>query len=95
MSRLALVRDLRFKEHSTPALHPESPRRLEAIDKAFATSALQEKCSEISQDYIFEEIGSVTVKGKEKPTTIFKVNGYYENGSPVIIETPYSSYPAS
>ncbi len=74
--------------------------RIESLTKKYgvdllATSALQEQCSKISQDYIFEEIGSVTVKGKEKPTTIFKVTGYYENGSPVIVETPYSSYPAS
>jgi acetoin utilization deacetylase AcuC-like enzyme len=40
MSRLALVRDERFQQHLTPELHPESPARLAAIDKALSKSAL-------------------------------------------------------
>jgi acetoin utilization deacetylase AcuC-like enzyme len=34
MSKLVLVRDTKFQDHITPELHPESPQRLAAIDKA-------------------------------------------------------------
>ena len=34
MSKLVLVRDTKFQDHLNPELHPESPQRLAAIDKA-------------------------------------------------------------
>jgi len=37
MRRTAVVRNQRFLEHRTPAFHPESPRRLEAIYEALKT----------------------------------------------------------
>lgn len=40
MSRLALVRDEKFQQHLTPDLHPESPARLAAIDRALSKSTL-------------------------------------------------------
>jgi acetoin utilization deacetylase AcuC-like enzyme len=38
MSKLVLVRDTKFQDHHTPELHPESPQRLAAIDKALHRS---------------------------------------------------------
>lgn len=48
MSRLALVRDPRFQDHHTPDSHPESPRRLAAIDSAFARCALDGGVKELA-----------------------------------------------
>lgn len=40
MSKLVLVRDDKFQDHITPEMHPESPKRLAAIDDALKTSQL-------------------------------------------------------
>ena len=48
MSRLAFVRDERFKQHLNPDAHPESPRRLDAIDTAWAESGLTDIVKELS-----------------------------------------------
>lgn len=40
MSSLAFVYDEKFQQHLTPESHPESPRRLEAIEKALHRSQL-------------------------------------------------------
>ncbi|HEY9786363.1 MAG TPA: histone deacetylase [Candidatus Obscuribacterales bacterium] len=48
MSKLALIRDERFREHRTPDLHPESPQRLQAIDKAYFTSTLEGHVKELA-----------------------------------------------
>ncbi len=42
MSRLALVRDVKFRDHQTPEDHPESPARLQAIDKLLTSAALDQ-----------------------------------------------------
>jgi acetoin utilization deacetylase AcuC-like enzyme len=47
MSKLSLVRDEKFQEHLTPDLHPESPKRLAAIDKAFHESALEQNVEQL------------------------------------------------
>jgi acetoin utilization deacetylase AcuC-like enzyme len=43
MSQLVIVRDEKFQDHVTPELHPESPKRLAAIDAALKSSKLIEK----------------------------------------------------
>jgi acetoin utilization deacetylase AcuC-like enzyme len=40
MSQLVIVRDEKFQDHVTPELHPESPKRLAAIDAALKSSKL-------------------------------------------------------
>jgi acetoin utilization deacetylase AcuC-like enzyme len=40
MSQLVIVRDDKFQDHVTPELHPESPKRLAAIDAALKKSKL-------------------------------------------------------
>ncbi len=48
MSRLALVRDRKFRDHITPDEHPESPARLVAIDKILQSKALDDKFKELT-----------------------------------------------
>jgi len=48
MSRLALVRDVKFREHLTPEEHPESPARLVAIDKMLKSNALESTFKQMS-----------------------------------------------
>ncbi len=48
-STLTLVRDDEFQEHLTPELHPEAPNRLQAIDKAFLNSSLDDS---VKQDVL-------------------------------------------
>lgn len=70
--------------------------RIESVTKTRGVDTLVSSTVKnmVSDKFIFEEVESVTVKGKEKPISIFKINGYIDNtGNPVIIETPYSSYP--
>lgn len=43
MSRLALIRDKKFRDHLTPQEHPESPARLVAIDKMLRKSELDDQ----------------------------------------------------
>jgi len=47
MPKLVLVRDPRFQDHLTPELHPESPQRLAAIDKALYKSHLIDKLRQV------------------------------------------------
>jgi len=47
MSTLTLVRDDEFQEHLTPELHPEAPNRLQAIDKAFLNSSLDDSVPQL------------------------------------------------
>ncbi len=69
--------------------------RIESMTKAFGvdilvTAALQEK---VSDQFIFEELQAVSIKGKEKPITVFTVKGFYdEDSKPVIIDSPYAKY---
>ena len=48
MSKLVLIRDQQFRHHLTPELHPESPMRVAAIDKAFEQGALRADVSQLS-----------------------------------------------
>jgi acetoin utilization deacetylase AcuC-like enzyme len=55
MSKLSLVRDAKFQQHLTPELHPESPKRLAAIDSALASGAQQEHFDELAPRQAQEE----------------------------------------
>ena len=71
--------------------------RIEASTKAFGTDLLlsDDTTDLVSDEFIIEEAGSVEVKGKSKPLTLFKVRGYIkEGGQEVIVKTPYSDYQA-
>lgn len=60
MSTMTLVRDDEFQQHLTPELHPESPNRLQAIDKAFLNSSLDDSVKQLSPRAASEdEIASV------------------------------------
>jgi acetoin utilization deacetylase AcuC-like enzyme len=48
MSKLAVVRDEKFRDHLTPEMHPESPKRLVAIDEALKSTGLIEKVKQLS-----------------------------------------------
>jgi len=67
----------------------ESSTKARGVD-ILVTSAIKEK---VSDKFMFEEVETITVKGKEKPISIFKVNGYInESGQPVSVESPYANY---
>ncbi len=69
--------------------------RIESLTKEYGTDMLISKnvYDIIKDEFIFEECESAKVKGKSSSIRIFKVRGYNdENGKPVILETPYSSY---
>lgn len=70
--------------------------RMESLTKEYGTDLLvprviQERCA---GQFIFEQSKSAKVKGKSQGIEIFKVKGYIDaaTNSPVVIETPYSSY---
>ncbi len=46
MSKLVVIRDSRFQEHLTPQLHPESPKRLAAIDQAMEKTHLAQQITQ-------------------------------------------------
>lgn len=48
MSQLALVRDEKFRDHLTPEMHPESPKRLVAIDEALKSTGLIKEIKQLS-----------------------------------------------
>jgi hypothetical protein len=44
---------------------------------------------------LFEAAGSVAVKGKKDPLTLYRVNGFVnKEGKQITLETPYSKYKA-
>jgi hypothetical protein len=50
---------------------------------------------QVQHHFICETGGSTRVKGKTDAIEVFKVKGYLdEQGQPVLVETPYSSYAA-
>jgi adenylate cyclase len=70
--------------------------RMESLTKEYGTDFLiprviEQRCS---GKFIFEQSKSAKVKGKSQGIEVFKVKGYIDptTNSPVIIETPYSSY---
>ncbi len=87
MSRLALVRDPKFRDHTTPDTHPESPARLVAIDKMLKSKSLDDKfkqltpraaseeelCSVHSPDYI--ETLKKNAEVAEKRNGLIKLDG--------------------
>ena len=55
MSNLLLVRDIKFQQHLTPELHPESPQRLAAIDTAFHKSSVEHHIEEMAPRFAGED----------------------------------------
>jgi len=47
MSKLVLVRDTKFQDHLNPELHPESPQRLAAIDKALHRTHMIDEINQV------------------------------------------------
>lgn len=71
--------------------------RIEASTKSFGTDLLlsHDLAEFAKNEFLLETAGSVEVKGKSEPLTLFKVRGYFdENQNPVEIRTPYSDYEA-
>lgn len=71
--------------------------RIEASTKSFGTDLLlsQDMAAHIADDFLLETAGSVEVKGKSEPLTLYKVRGYFdESKNPISITTPYSDYEA-
>ncbi len=71
--------------------------RIEASTKSFGTDllvseSLRKKCAKA---FLFEAAGSVAVKGKKDPLTLYRVNGFVnKEGKQITLETPYSKYKA-
>lgn len=75
MSTLTLVRDDEFQQHITPELHPEAPARLQAIDKEFLNSSLDENVKQLaprpaSEDDITTVHNAAYVEELEKDSRI-------------------------
>lgn len=69
--------------------------RIESATKAFGTDLLvsADLAEVIKSEFIVELGGSVEVKGKSEPLSLFKVRGFIdEHGNPVLVETEYSDY---
>jgi adenylate cyclase len=69
--------------------------RIESMTKEYGTDFLISKgvYEEVKDRFVTEACRSAKVKGKSTAIEIFRVLGYIaENGEPVLIETPYSSY---
>ncbi len=72
--------------------------RIEASTKVYGTDLLVEKAisEPLGRTFVFEPCDVVHVKGKSEPLELFRVRGYRKSdGSTVIVETPYSTYPPS
>ncbi|MCC7442608.1 MAG: HAMP domain-containing protein [Bdellovibrionales bacterium] len=70
--------------------------RIESLTKAFGTDLLvsQEVVNQCEGLFVVEKAHEAKVKGKAEALVIYKVNGTIEEGREVLVETPYSSYPA-
>jgi adenylate cyclase len=69
--------------------------RIESSTKSFGTDLLisEEVAARIDGKFLLSAAGTTKVKGKDTPLKLLKVSGYFdENSSPVIVNTPYSSY---
>lgn len=71
--------------------------RMESMTKEYGTDLLVPKAiyEKVKDRFVFEKSKSAKVKGKTEALEVYQVKGYIdEAGSPVLIETPYSSYAA-
>lgn len=70
--------------------------RLESSTKSMGTDLLlsEQMYLKIKESFVISEAGKVSVKGKKEELTLYKVNGFIENGSSKLVQTPYSSYEA-
>ena len=70
--------------------------RIESLTKEYGTDLLISKSiyQEIKSQFILEAADSAQVKGKTELVAIYKVQGFYDQDhQPVLVQTPYSSYP--
>ncbi len=71
--------------------------RIESMTKEYGTDLLVSTSihNQVRSYFMFETAGSTRVKGKTDAIEVFKVQGYYnDQGQPVSVQTPYSSYTA-
>ena len=69
--------------------------RMESMTKEYGTDLLVPKVvvDRVAGRFIFDRAKDARVKGKTEALQVFRVKGYVdEQGKPVIVETPYSSY---
>lgn len=69
--------------------------RIEAATKAFGVDLLvsEDVCHAVGNDFQMEMGGTVNVKGKSEPLTLFKIRGFKnESGELVEVKTPYSDF---
>jgi adenylate cyclase len=69
--------------------------RIESSTKAFGADLLvsDSLAQLVGEEFIVETAGSVEVKGKSEPLTLYKVRGYYDKAkNPVVISTPFSDF---
>jgi len=63
MNRIAVIRDPIYKEHSCGPGHPESPERLNAIDRMLASFPLRDNLRDLpARDAVLEEIAGIHEK---------------------------------
>ncbi len=71
--------------------------RIEASTKAFGTDLLlsEDLAAHVRDEFLLEQAGTVEVKGKSEPLTLYKVRGYYDSAkNPVVVQTEFSDYEA-
>ena len=71
--------------------------RIESMTKTYGTDLLvsEELYKKVQNRFVFETCKTSKVKGKSQAVVVYKIRGYLkEDGTPEIIETPYSSYQA-
>jgi adenylate cyclase len=72
--------------------------RIESSTKSFGTDLLisEDLAEKVSDRFLVEKAGTVEVKGKAAPLSLFKVRGFIDSqGLGVEVRTPYSDYMAS
>ncbi|OFZ53853.1 MAG: hypothetical protein A2428_01485 [Bdellovibrionales bacterium RIFOXYC1_FULL_54_43] len=70
--------------------------RIEGLTKVFGTDLLISESVQraVSSKFLFEPIENVAIRGKQEAANVYKVGGYFKsNQQPVLVETPYSSWP--
>ncbi len=69
--------------------------RIESKTKEMGTDLLVSKAlvAQVEKSFLFQSAGLVELRGKSAALELFKVRGYInEAGTPVLVETPYSSF---
>jgi len=69
--------------------------RIESKTKELGTDLLVSKviASKLGKAFLFQSSGLAELRGKSKAIELYRVRGYIDaNGTPVLVETPYSSF---